>query len=139
MYTNHPIQLCPMVSPGARAHVDKVHPKASTRLHILRHLKRSGASKQDMTTMYTASIRSIMEYACHAWSSSLTTHQADLIEYVQKRVMRIIHPELHYTEALVAAQLPTLKERHSLLCLRLFTNMQSDDHKLNHLLPRQKN
>ena len=66
------------------------------------------------------------------------TIQADLLESVQKRAMRIIHPELHYTEALVAAQLPTLNERRSRLFHKLVTEMQSNDPKLSHLLPSQK-
>ena len=46
-------------------HLAQVCAKTSARLHFLRHLNRSGASQSDMI-IYTASIRSIMEYACQA-------------------------------------------------------------------------
>ncbi len=62
--------------------------KASKRLHILRVLKRSGVSPFHLLRVYFALIRSLLEYCCLVWHSSLTINLSDKIERVQKRTMR---------------------------------------------------
>ena len=67
---------------------------------------------------------------------------AEKIESVQKRTMRSIHPELHYTEYTENLYghpwLIGIRKRRYVSCHVLFTEIQSNDHKLNHLLPSQK-
>jgi len=53
-------------------HIDSICYKASTRLHFLTQLKRNGATVKYMVHFYETVIRSVLEYACPAWHSSLT-------------------------------------------------------------------
>jgi Domain of unknown function (DUF1891) len=66
------------------SHVDSICSKASSRLHFLTQLKRNGATAKDLLHFYETVIRSVFEYACPAWHSSLTVEQSYRIEAVQK-------------------------------------------------------
>ena len=57
---------------------------------------------------------------------------------VQKRAMRAIFPEMGYVDILNHIGVCTLKERRDYLCMRYFTNIQSNTHKVNQLLPEKK-
>ena len=70
-------------------HIELLHAKVSTHLHFLRHLKRSAASPDDLLSIYMASIRSVLEYACQPWSTSLMEQQCDLLKFIQRRALRI--------------------------------------------------
>ena len=76
-------------------HISEMVTKASKRLHILRVLKRSGVSPFHLLRVHFALIRSLLEYCCPVWHSSLTINLSDKIERVQKRTMRIIYPILY--------------------------------------------
>ena len=54
------------------SHVNEIVGKASKRLHILRVLKRSGAPPHVLLRVYIALIRSVLEYCCPVWHSSLS-------------------------------------------------------------------
>jgi len=56
-------------------HVNSMCMKASSRLYFLKLLKRSGVSVDDLLHFYVSVIRSVLEYACPEWHSSLTTNQ----------------------------------------------------------------
>ena len=120
-------------------HVYYLHSKASKRLYFLIMLKRSGLSTDDLITYYTSVIRSVLEYACPAWSTSLTKGEIEKLETLQKRALSIIHPELSYDQSLRKHKLLTLQERRTDLCKRFFINMQNSDDKLHHLLPAERN
>ena len=45
-------------------HIESIVTKASKRLHILRILRRGGVEINDLVTIYTALIRSLLEYCC---------------------------------------------------------------------------
>ena len=61
------------------------------------------------------------EYACPVlWHSSLSILLSDQIEYIQKRALRIILPNMSYQESLSMLKLPTLTERRELLCTRFY-------------------
>ena len=52
-------------------HVDVITSKAAARLHFLKQLKRSGAGRDDLLCFYGTMIRSVLEYACPVWHTSL--------------------------------------------------------------------
>jgi len=58
--------------------------------------------------------RSVLEYACLVWHPGLSKTQANEIERVQKRCLRIIYPEHTYTEALLISGLDTLQSRREI-------------------------
>ena len=67
-------------------HVENVSAEASQRIYLLRQLKRAGIDRISLIQFYCASIRFV--------------YLSDQIERVQKRVLRIMHPEVSYRIAL---------------------------------------
>ena len=109
--------------------------KVSKRIYIIRVLKRSGAPPQDLINIHFALIRSVLEYCCVVWSNSITEYLSSKIEKVQKRVMRLIFPDLHYMDALNAAKCDRLDERRLKLCIKVLSNIKEPSSRLQHLLP----
>ena len=60
--------------------------------------------------------------------------ESDEIERVQKRVLRIIFPQLHYRDALTAANLERLGVRRENMMQTTFNEIKSPAHILNPLL-----
>ena len=89
----------------------------------------------ELVNVYTALVRPVLENCCQAWHTSLTQEQCHNIERVQKRVMKIIYPELTYCDALKTAGLDTLSDRREKMCLKLFTKMKNETHRLHALMP----
>ena len=117
-------------------HVDDITMKASRRIYLLKQLKRAGIDRKSLILFYCTRIRSILEYACQAFHTNLPAYLSDQIERVQKRVLRILFPEVSYSKALEDAGLKTLFHRREELCSSLFKQIvESDQHKLAGLLP----
>ena len=72
------------------AHVRGLKRKFSSRIWILRHLKRSRMSADDLLRMFNVYIRPTLEYACPTFHPMLTGGMRDDIEMIQKRACRII-------------------------------------------------
>ena len=98
-------------------HCNYIVKKANKRLYAIRILKKCGLSTLDLIQVYCSIIRSILEYGAPVWSG-LPQFLSDLIESVQRRVLRIIYPGLSYEQALVESKLPTLKSRREELCIK---------------------
>ena len=90
--------------------------KVCKRLYLLRVLKRAGVLPDHLITMYCALVRSVLEYACQVWSSSVQSHLKQQLECVQKHALRIIFTGSDYETALCRGSIPSLSERR--LCLR---------------------
>ena len=101
-------------------------------------LKRAGVSITDITQVYTAIVRSVLEYAFEVWHPGLTQELSNTIEHIQKRVLRIVLPGNSYEEALEITGLKTLYARREDKCRKFFMNMTDPTHKLNHLLPKPR-
>lgn len=69
-------------------------------------------------------IRSILEYACSAWHSGLTTALSEDIERVQKRCMRIVYPHLSYNYALFVSKLERVSVRRGRITRDKFKDIQ---------------
>ena len=119
-------------------HVNHIYRKAAKRLYSLVMLKRAGVTTKDMCSYYVAMIRPVMEYCCQVWHCRLTKSQSELLESVQKRALRIIFTSPgsydEYGTLLEISKLEQLAERRHKMCMKLFTQMKSENHKLNHLL-----
>jgi len=98
-------------------HIESIVTKASKHLHILRVLRRGGVEINDLVTIYTALIRSLLEYCCVIWHHALPSYLSQELERVQKRALKIIVSALSYSEALQFLDLRTLDERRSELCV----------------------
>ena len=109
--------------------------KAAKRLYILRVFNRIKVPSADLLTIYFSLVRSMLEYACPVWHTTLPQYLSDKIEKVQKRAFRIIYPGRSYDDALIAAQCPRLVDRRQTLCRKTFKKIQEPPSKLHYLLP----
>ena len=120
-------------------HITHIVSKASKCLYFLRLLKRSGVDRSSLLTVFTTCIRPVLEYGCQVWSYGITQYLSDEIERIQKRALKIIHPDLSYRESLEATLLPSLSQRRLKLCQSYFGKMTNPIHKLHYLLPEKRN
>ena len=110
--------------------------KASKRLHILRVLKRAGVPPADLVTIYSALVRSVLEYSSVVWATCLPRFLIDQLEAIQKRALRIVYPDLHYQQALMQANITSLEDRRAHLCLKVWHNIKNNPaYQLHRLLP----
>ena len=81
-------------------HIESVESKACKRLYILHVLRRSGVDVTDLITVYATLIRSLLEYGCLLFHSSLPACLSDKLEFIQKRTLKIILPKFSYISSL---------------------------------------
>ena len=116
--------------------IEQITSKPSKRLHILRVLKHNGIHVTQISTVYMALVRSVLEYGPPIWHTLIPTFLSDEVEKVQKRAFRIIYPQNHYSEALVLSGFPLLSERRSSLCRTTFKKISQPTSRLNYLVPK---
>ena len=119
-------------------HVCEIVSKASKRLYILRVLKRSGIPPEDLINIFYALVRSVLEYACVTWSTSLPIYLKDKIERVQKRALRILFPALSYRDAIMAANSTRVNVRRDELCKKVWDGICVPGSRLHHLIPPKR-
>ena len=85
--------------------------KARKRLYFLKVLKKYGAPTQDLLQFYCSVIRSTLENKDVLLHGGLTNSHSENIERIQKRVFRIILPDVDYIEASNQLNMKTLRER----------------------------
>ena len=108
---------------------DNIVKKANTRMIILHRLYGFNLPVEEMVNIYTLFIRSMLEYSCVVWHSSITEEENRSIERVQKTALRIILGEDYsdYSSALELAGLSTLTERRTHLSLNFAKNCLKSD------------
>ena len=117
-------------------HIFNVTSKAAKRLYLLSQLKRAGICASDLVLFYCSTIRSVLEYACQVFHSSLPFYLSEELERIQKRALRIIFPYASYNSALKEAGISSLYDRRASLSFDLFNDIVLDiNHKLAGLLP----
>ncbi len=109
--------------------------KANQRLHCLRVFQKSCFSDRELLEIFTACLKSIVEYACQVWHPDLTQAQMHNIEGVQIRAMKIIRPDSTYWQALKYYDLTNLEERRISLCKSTYETIKEPDYVIHHLLP----
>ena len=116
-------------------HIRNIVQEASKRICLLKQLKK-------LIKFYTACIRSVLEYSCQVFHTSLPQYLSDEVERIQKRALTIIFPDLNYKEATAKAKLGTLFERRETLFQMLFSQIETTDvnerHKLWNVLPAKR-
>jgi hypothetical protein len=116
-------------------HISYLLGKISKRYYIIFQLARIGIPQHEIVLIYCTIIRSVLEYACPVWHAGLTSAQAEDLERVQKRCLRIIYPELSYSDALLISGLDRLSDRRENIVRNLFREIQQPSHVLYNLLP----
>ena len=74
--------------------------KVSTRLYFLTRLKKSSVATRELLLFYITCIRSILEYGSPVFHRSLTNDLSKDLERLKKHIIKIIYPELSYSNAL---------------------------------------
>lgn len=115
-------------------HVTYILGRVSKRFYIIFQLARIGVPPCDIILIYIALIRSVLEYACAVWHTSLTKSQSDDLERVQRRCLKIIYPQLSYREALHLANIERLVDRREKIVKNIFNEIKQPGHVLGHLL-----
>ena len=78
--------------------------------------------------------RSVLEYCCPVWHSSLFVQLSERIERVPTRALRIIFPAFHYEDALKLSGCTTLCERRDLLCAKTFEKIKEPGSRIHQLM-----
>jgi len=65
-------------------HIDAISSKAASSLLFLKKMKHSGTGCDDMLYFYVTVIRSVLEFACLVWHSSLNAIQTKAFESLQQ-------------------------------------------------------
>ena len=71
----------------------------------------SGVETNDLITICTALIRSLLEYCCAVWHHALPPYLSQELERIQKCALKIIVPALSYSEALQALNLKNIRRK----------------------------
>ena len=93
--------------------------RAFARITMITKLKYVGVPEHDLLDIFKLFIRSLMEYCCVAWHSSLTQAQTYDMERVQKTALKVILGDGYqdYETALKHCNLETLFSRRETRCL----------------------
>ena len=123
-------------------HIENIVKKASKRIYLLRQPKKADVEPGSLVRFYTTCIRSVVEYSCQVFHTSLLHYLSYEVELYQKEALKIIFPDLNCKEAAAEAKLGTLFERRETLYQMLFSQMETTDvnerHKLWNLLPAKR-
>ena len=117
-------------------HCDYIVKRARKRLYALRVLRKSGLPPADLIQVYCSLVRPILEFASPVWAA-LPTCLVQLVEGVQKSILRIILPDCSYELVLVSCGLPTLLVRRDEACRRFISNIKESGF-LFHLVALEK-
>ena len=116
-------------------HVETICAKANKRPYAMRLLRRSGASPEDLRTIYYCFVQPILEYVCPVWHPSLTVSLCNELEQIQRRATRIILPDLCYNDRLFKLCHVTARERREDLCRRFFKFILRSEINIHDILP----
>ena len=111
--------------------IDSMVTKANTRKYFITILK------SDLVRCYCTFVRPLLEYAAPVWHPGLTIQQSDVLEQVQRQVLRVLLPDSSYSEASHISGLPTLSERRTKLCLNFASGLARRT-VFNHWLPPRR-
>ena len=108
----------------------------SKRLYFLVQLKRSRVPWQDMSTFYTACIRSVLTYAAPVFFYALPKYLKDELVRVEKQAMSIICQGLPYQEVIELVNIVPVVDFITGLSSDTFdTIIKVPEHPLNSLIP----
>ena len=103
-----------------QTHIEDMIYKSSRALYMLHVMKRYRPPQEQMIKIYTSYIRPLLEYCAPVYHAGLTAKQAQQLERVQKRALKIIAGyDKTYQQILQQLKLDTLADRRQMLCLRL--------------------
>lgn len=108
-------------------HIEYILKKSSKRVYFILMLKRARIPVEKITDVYKATIRSILEYGAPVWHTNLNTSDSNHIEDIQRRVLKIIHPQRNYEQGMKLCHLERLDTRRTDLCRKFFQSTSNND------------
>ena len=122
------------------AHIDSIIERSQIKHYALLLLKRYGVNAHGLRNYYASIIRSLLTYACAAWYPSASKTDRDSLEGIQKRCLKTIYPHIeHYEDRLAAANLTSLQEHMTTLCVKYSQTVANDpEHRLYDLVPSKQ-
>jgi len=100
-------------------HVNNIYSKASKKLYMIRKLKNAGFNKSQLVSVYSAHIRSILEYSCILWAFNITKEDMEKLNSIERRVLSIITGNYisknRHKNVCVKLKLTSLTSRHTIL------------------------
>ena len=112
--------------------------KAYSKLGMLTKLKYAGTKTGDLFEIYKLFIRSSAEYSSVAFHSNLGAKNTAVIEKIQSTSLKVIFPNLSYTEALAKSGLETMASRRESRCLK-FSIKTAKHPKMKSMFPVNQN
>ena len=122
------------------SNTDYLVKKANSRMQLLRKVASFTKSKEDKKAIYLLYIRSILEQSSVVWHSSLTQENSEDLERVQKAAVKLILGKNYenYEDALIQADLESLKARREELCKKFAKKcVSSDNMRVKSLFPEK--
>jgi len=98
----------------------------------------AGLHQHHLRHFYVTVIRSVLEYCSVVWHHGLTKAQAESLEVIQRRALRIIYPVTYdflYDAALSIVQMASLFDRREQLNRHFFKSILSQSSCIFSLLP----
>lgn len=106
-------------NPNAVYYVTQIVGNMYKKLWMLRFLKKSGMSSQDLLKIYKSVIRAAAEYCSTVYHSLIPSYMAERLESVQRQAIRIIYGRrANYQNIIDSGELETLAARRVQTCLR---------------------
>ena len=101
--------------------------KCFNNLWMIRRMKETGATINEMKEVYIRQIRSITEIGCPIWNRSLTEKDKIMIEKIQKTTLRVILGQAYisYEKALKTLNLNKLEERRQQICKKICSEIRT--------------
>lgn len=98
--------------PTVAAHVEEIQRKFRSRFWSLIFLKRAGISGNELFKIFNVFLRPIIEYCCIVYHPLLTTTQSNIIEKMQKQVVKLAFGwDRDYYVVCAEQDIQTLKKR----------------------------
>ena len=113
--------------------------KGNRRIYCVSQLVHAGVKLHEIIRVYCSIIRSVLQYCCQVWHPGLTGRQSDDIERVQKRCLKIVLPDLSYSNALSLCRLDRLDIRRERLTRELFEEIKKPNHIVHNCLAVKNN
>ena len=94
---------------------------------MLRNLKNSGFTNEELVTVYKTMIRPVADYGCVVYHSSLSDQQDELLDNLQNGALRCIFgPGISGRQMRELASIETLRKRRELMCDKFARKCASD-------------
>ena len=103
--------------PDMWAQVRAIQKKIRSRLWMLRNLKNSGFTAEELVTVYKTMVRPVADYGAVVYHSSLTDQQDELLENLQNSALKCIFgPGISARKMRDTAGIATLRSRREEMC-----------------------